>query len=169
MTKPKAEGGRGPSIPPTALELARFGHVAATIRAALESKGWTVAELNAALGKERGDAGAYKWISGKGAPNPVNAQRIAKVLNVSTSDLVARDVPEATLAKPLLPAITTTIGEPRKVDGPPAKRPEVLSFSVDDEGRARIKLDVSLPVGDATPLLRMLLDAGLVMGGRSVE
>jgi hypothetical protein len=164
MTKPlPPDKKRQPPIPPTPLELARFGHVAATVRAALEAKGWGPPEFNQALGKERGDAGCYKWIAGKGAPSPVNAQRIAKVLGVSISDLVAREVKAVTLAKA---AITTTIPATPVA---PVKRTEVLAFTVDDEGRARIKLDVSLPVADATPLLRMLLDAGLVMGGRAVE
>jgi hypothetical protein len=39
----------------------------------------------------------------------------------------------------------------------------VLQFEVDGDGLARIRLDVSLPSADAVPLLRMLLDAGMIM------
>ena len=58
---------------------------------------------------------------------------------------------------------------------PAAPRPittrvgDILSFAVTATGEARIKLDIVLPLANATPLLRMLLDAGVVFTGETVE
>jgi hypothetical protein len=46
----------------------------------------------------------------------------------------------------------------------PARVGDVLSFVVSGDGMARIKLDATLPLATATPLFRMLLDAGIVFG-----
>lgn len=162
--KPGAKPRSAP-IPATPLQLARFGHVAATIRKAMDARQWGPADLNQALGYERGNAVVYHWLNGKGAPLPKNAERIAKVLQVKVDDLAPRDVPASTLAAaepvrsvaPPMPAVAAPRGR------------EVLGFSVDDAGHARIKLDVALPVADAAPLLRMLLDAGFVIGARPDE
>jgi hypothetical protein len=41
---------------------------------------------------------------------------------------------------------------------------DVLGFSVGTDGMARLRLDVTLPLDQAAPLLRVLLDAGVVLG-----
>jgi hypothetical protein len=58
-------------------------------------------------------------------------------------------------------------GPPQAV--PLVKRPEVLGFSVDDEGRAVIRLHAALPIEEGAALLRLLLDAGFVMARRERE
>jgi hypothetical protein len=50
-----------------------------------------------------------------------------------------------------------------------ARAGDVLSFSVSATGEARIRLDVALPLETAKPLLRMLLDAGIVFGSGEAE
>ncbi len=48
----------------------------------------------------------------------------------------------------------------------PASRPEppVLSFAVAGAGTAQIRIEATMPLESAKPLLRMLLDAGCVFG-----
>jgi hypothetical protein len=45
----------------------------------------------------------------------------------------------------------------------------VLQFAVQSDGNARIRLDCVLPFEKATPLLRTLLDAGLVVLGTKAD
>ena len=144
---------------PTAVQVAKFGHSTATIREALKKKGWEISDLNLALGKDRGNALPYHWVNGKGCPSPRYAALVAKALNVDIADLAPRDVREVSLVKPKVDVVRVTAP-------PPGQRApgDVLTFSVDREGNARIKLDAVLPVEQAAPLFRMLLDAGIVMG-----
>ena len=146
----------------TAEPLARYGHIAAGLRAFLKARKWAIGDLNQAMGNERGHTGVYIWLNARGAPMKENRQKLAEVTGIPEIELMARSV--KTTAKP--PAV---IERAVAIASAPTKRQEVLSFSVDDEGRARIRLDVAMPVEDATPLLRMLLDAGLVMGRAASE
>lgn len=151
----------GTPKPATAEQVAKYGHCAATMRAALKAKGWTIGDLNRALGKERGYSPPHVWNNAKGAPGPKLAKVVAKLLDVDPHDLTRRSMTAADLKQPeashaLVRATATA----------PAQRApgDVLTFSVDREGNARIKLDAVLPVEQAAPLFRMLLDAGIVMG-----
>lgn len=49
-------------------------------------------------------------------------------------------------------------------EAPAVRRAEVLSFVAMDDGSARVRVDVTLPVAQGAPLLRLLLDAGLMLG-----
>jgi hypothetical protein len=141
-----------------------FGHAAATMRAALKAKGWTIPDFNQAMGRERGYAGAHVWFAGKGLPGPKHRDKVAKVLSVSAEDLKPRQHVEVTLSDPsrslaVIPAPTASQAARKSGD--------VLLFAVDAEGVARLRLDVALPIEKGAALLRMLLDAGIVMGGES--
>lgn len=60
-----------------------------------------------------------------------------------------------------MPAVIEAPGAPAAVASQ-RRVVEVLAFTANNAGEARIRLDVTLPMAAATPLLRMLLDAGLV-------
>ena len=49
--------------PATPEQIAQNGHIAATIRAVMKQRGWKMPDLNEALGKPRGDAGIFQWVS----------------------------------------------------------------------------------------------------------
>lgn len=140
-------------------EVARFGHIAAALRAVMKQRGWKVPDFNEALGKTRGDAGIFKWLAARGAPSPANRALLAEVTGIPEAALRPR-VPGA--PPPPSQAVALVEPPPAKISAATVRVGDVLSFVVSSTGEARIRLDVSLPVAAATPLLRMLLDAGLV-------
>jgi hypothetical protein len=143
------------AAPATAAQLAMFGHIATAIREAMARKQWKPGDLNRALGKAAGDAGVYKYLSGKGAPIPVNARKLAKALGISPDALVKRRLSESVVGEPTN-AVVRVAGAVRAPD-------PILMFATLPDGTARIKLDVSGPIAEIVPLLRMLLDAGMVI------
>ena len=150
------------AAPPTREQVARFGHIAARLRAYLKMREMSVADLCEELGLDRDNSRPYPWIAGKGAPNDGIRAKLAKVTGIPEADLMRRGSgdPPPSQAVALAPAaprpITTRVGD-------------ILSFAVTATGEARIKLDIVLPLANATPLLRMLLDAGVVLTGETVE
>jgi transcriptional regulator with XRE-family HTH domain len=143
--------------PATAAQVARNGQVAALLRAELDKRGWTPRRLNEAMGKPASHTASYVWLSAKGAPAPKLAARLAKVLGVAVERLQPNTGAPTQVAS-REPATATILA--------PKRAAEVLSFAVLDDGHARLRLDVVLPVTEAAPLLRLLLDAGIVMGAR---
>lgn len=148
----------GRAQPATPEQIAMYGHIAAMIRAKLKDKGWSIGDLNQAMGYERANTGIYTHVNGKGAPGPKVRERLAKVLGVHEDELRARPVPSAAMSERRALAVVDA--------GRPIVRQQgdVLSFTVNHLGMARIKVDATLPLDKATPLFRMLLDAGLVFG-----
>jgi transcriptional regulator with XRE-family HTH domain len=147
--------------PHTAHErLAVYGGVAAAIRAAMERKGIKPAELNEAIGRERSHASLYHYINGKMAPDTAIRPRLAKALGI----------PESALRKAALGDGPSASPEPGtalvRLAGPPAGRlPDVLTFAIAPDGTARLRLDYTAPAERGVALLRLLLDAGLVLAG----
>lgn len=141
--------------PATPEQIAQNGHIAATIRAVMKQRGWKMPDLNEALGKPRGDAGIFKWVHATGAPSPRGRALLSKALGIPETELMPRmpGAPSQAVAASSAPAKLA-----------PVRVGDVLSFAVSADGAARIKLDVVLPLATATPLLRMLLDAGIVFG-----
>jgi len=145
------------SKPVTTQQIMMYGHVASALRKFLKEKGWKIGDLNKALGKDQSYSAAYQWVNGKSAPNPETAKRLSKITGIPADQLVKR-------------TSSTAI-----VTYKPSKHPimlnrpsEVLVFGVTNDGNARIKVDIVLPLDKATPLLRMLLDAGLVFAQEAV-
>jgi|SRR5580765_831157 len=140
------------ATPPTRAQVAKYGHIAARLREVCKLHSWTPSAFNKAVGV----TGAGVWLNGKGAPGPASRAKLVKVTGIVETDLMPRkpgEIPAqavATLAGPVKPT--------------PVRGGDVLSFMVSANGEARIKLDITLPVETATPLLRMLLDAGIVFG-----
>lgn len=138
----------------------RNGHAAAVIRAAMKRLDFAPADLNQKLGRMRGHSGVYMWMNAKALPADDMRAQVAKLLGVAEADLL----PRAEAPKPVpdlgprLPAPRTSIGHG-----------DVLSFRVNGGGEARITLDITLGLDKAVPLLRMLLDAGLVLVKPSPE
>lgn len=156
MKQPKQRTAR----PATAAQIAMYGHVAARLRAALEKSQMTPSDFNRALGLERGHASIYNWLNAKAGIGAKRRPGVAKLLGIPEQDLLPRSsIVSASSASIPVKAV---VGAP--VSPTLRRSAEVLSFSISDRGEARIKLDVTLPLTSATPLLRMLLDAGLVLG-----
>jgi hypothetical protein len=151
----------GRPIPATPDQIVRFGHIAAAMRKAMDAKRWTIGDLNQACGQQRGNTGVYAFLNSKAAPGAKVRARLSKVLGLPESALLARDGSRPVEAGPAL-QIEGPRATPQRAPAPP-----VLQFLVDGDGMARIKLDVSLATDKAVPLLRLLLDAGMIVGGAS--
>ncbi len=141
--------------PATPLQIARFGAVAATLRAACKRRGWGPSDLNKAIGRHPSYSSAYQWLNGKGAPSEENAAILSNLLDIPEAELRARPEVEPPPSKP---QVTTSRPAPLSA----RTQADVLAFNVSSNGDARIRLDVTLPTAQAMPLLRMLLDAGMV-------
>lgn len=140
--------------PATALELARYGHIAAFLRQQMEERGLKrPVDLNQLLGLDRGNTLAHKWLNGFGAPTKKNRALLAKKFGTQADFFLPRTGKAPTEQLPVVRQVAAS-----------ARVPEVLSFAVQADGTARIRLDVTLPIEQGAPLLRMLLDAGLVIG-----
>jgi transcriptional regulator with XRE-family HTH domain len=137
--------------PPTPHQVMIYGHVASALRSFLDSKGWNISQLNEAMGRKGSYSVAYQWLNCKQAPGPVTAKKLSKVTGIPWEQLLKRS-----------PGETPTAVVAPKVVSVQSKATEVLSFRVTNDGNARIMIDVTMPMATATPLLRMLLDAGLV-------
>jgi hypothetical protein len=135
--------------------VAKYGHIAARLREVLQQRGWKPGDLNRAIGHGAGHTSVYAWLAARGAPGPAIRGKVAAVTGIPVAELMMREAGAQALAPP-----PRALGAPQRVSA--ATRGSVLSFEVGATGEARIKLDIVLPLELATPLLRMLLDAGLV-------
>ena len=142
-------GNRKPATP---AEIARFGHIAAALRHWMATQKMTPHQLEQAVGA----ANAYPWLNSKGAPGPKFAAKLAKLTGIDVSDLVPR------LAGKPVEAVPVVVAKQRVVAVVAPERRPVLSFDIDDTGMARVRLDVTLDLEQAEPLMRLLLDAKLV-------
>ena len=150
-----------PAAPPTPAQVARYGHIAARLRAFLAEKSWSIGDLNQAMGIKRANTAIYGYVNCRGAPGPKVAAKLAKLMGCPESELRARD------GKGPPPGQDVTVLPAKPL---PPRPLDVLQFAVQSDGNARIRLDCVLPFDKATPLLRTLLDAGLVViGATKVE
>lgn len=141
--------------PANRTEVALYGHIAARLRAFLTERKMSPPDLSEALGLHRGSATPYKWLGGKGAPAKTLRGKLAKVTGIPETELMPRQ-PGMGPAQAL--ALATPPPAPAKLAT--ARDGDVLSFAISANGEARLRLDIVLPLASATPLLRMLLDAG---------
>jgi hypothetical protein len=147
----------------TPRDIAIYGHIAAAIRQAMAARDWKPADLNKAIKRPAGNSGAYHYLAGKAAPAPKARALISKALGIPEAQLMRRHVDGPQVEVEASPVLR--IEGPHRTPQAGPTRP-VLQFEVDGEGLARIRLDVSLPSTDAVPLLRLLLDAGMIMERR---
>lgn len=141
----------------TQTQIAIFGHIAGALRQKMAERGMTVPDLQKAIGMPRTSPGVYTWLAAKGGPSEENRKRLSKALGIPEADLIPRTDETAKIGRP---RGSTTIA-PRTADSFKPRPSDVLSFAMNDEGQARIKVDVTLAADRALPLLRTLMDAGI--------
>jgi transcriptional regulator with XRE-family HTH domain len=146
-------------------DVARYGHIATLMRSEMAKRGWRMADLAERLGLERRATVPYPWMRGYGAPGPMLRPKLTKLLGVPESALTAREVGDQLPA--VIEAGAGVLAPQARPQG--ARGGDPLLFRVLASGEAQIKLDLTLPLPQATPLLRMLLDAGIVFGGDGGE
>lgn len=149
---------------PNPHQIAMYGHIARVLQNFMAKKDWTIGDLNQAMGFERSYSAGYQWVNGKAGPGEKLRTKLAKVTGIPEAELTPHKplrlkdgalvaLPVANLSSSLPGPLVAT----RKVAAS-----EVLSFGVASDGQATIKLNATMPMPLAVPLLRMLLDAGLV-------
>jgi transcriptional regulator with XRE-family HTH domain len=153
----------------------RLGHIAAALREVMTRLGLTPAEVSQRLGLPKGSTTIYGWLAARAAPHPDMREKLVKVLNLRMEDVTPRE--EAPMVPPVRAAAgraLAVIAHKRPGSGP--GRPtnggggdDVFSFRVAANGMARITLNVELELARATPLFRMLMDAGLVLGPAAAD
>jgi transcriptional regulator with XRE-family HTH domain len=138
----------------TPADIARCGHIIVFLREQLERRGWTVRDLSLALALAPESTTAYAWLRGTSAPGPTLRNKLSALFNVSPEMFLPKARDER------VPPAEAPVKISRTLPAASARH-EVLSFTVGSDGNARIRLDATMPLASATPLLRMLLDAGL--------
>jgi hypothetical protein len=143
------------TITATPEQIMKFGHIASALRKFLESKDWGPGDLNVAMGKDKSYSSAYQWINGKNAPTGETRTRLSKLTGIPEEQLTSRNKNDIIRQSAIVEY------KPVRVSGG-VQTANVLTFTVKQDATARIQLDIVLPLDAATPLLRMLLDAGLI-------
>ena len=133
----------------TPQQLAENGHIAAALRTVMNAREWSVADLNEACGYRRNNTILYPVLRGNKAPSETVRQVLAKKLGIAEADLLPRKLP------------LDVVPEPQQTVVRPLATAPVLSLTVSADGEVRIKLDAAMSLANATPLLRLLLDAGI--------
>ena len=139
---------------PTPDQIAMFGHIATALRAVMQHHHWSVGDMHERLGMERSNTTLYGHLACRAAPSPKLRAKMAKTFGIPETELMKRDL--------VTGQTMVTVHEPRQHIMKPMSPLPVLSFTVDASGMARIKLDAAMSLAAASPLLRILLDAGIV-------
>lgn len=162
-------------MPPSAEQVAIYGQVAARLRAALSERDWSPTLLREKLKMSANNPVVYMWLASKGAPSMRYRPTLSKLLGISVADLTPNDDERGPKGGAAHKAKGKNWGGARTGAGHPqgmvviekAPKPvalaDVLAFNVSPDGMARLRLDVVLPIDKATPLLRLLLDANLML------
>lgn len=148
MKRPKKMSKPSPATPQ---QIILYGNVAATLREYIKANSLTPMKFNELVGMKPANPGIYNYLNSKAAPGVVMRARITKATGIPESALLPRG---------MAPSVTVATVKP--VAMPKPKPKDVLSFNVENNGMATLTLNAYLPVTEAMPLLRMLLDAGLV-------
>jgi len=132
-------------------QIMKYGGVATALREWCERNNKTAKDINLIIGKDMGYSAGYIWLNGKGAPGPKTIKLLSKGTGIPEAQLMRRN----------------TMNEVETIPAKINSNPPVFSFTVNDNGEARIKLDVTLPIQQAVPLFRMILDAGVIVNGQT--
>lgn len=172
-----------PSIAPSPEELARFGHIAAVLRAYCRHFDMSVADFQQYVLRERRTATAvYPWLAARAAPSEARRLVICAGTGITPLHLCERDpddprpVPQPDPAAFRLPIgwagrprlfkpalqLPAPAEAPAELLSPPAPpEPDPLEFQAHADGTATIRVHKRLPIEHATKLFRVLLDSGV--------
>ena len=133
-------------------QIARNGHVAALLRKRMNEMQWQPKDINAALKLSAGHPTVYSWLSSEAAPGPKYREKLAKIFKMP---------PENFMPRPLNTTERTEIVSTAVAIAPAPKN--VLTLAINNQGEARIQLDVLLPAQQAMALARSLFDFGITI------
>jgi len=130
----------------------RFPVLAATLRGYMMREGITARDLNDRLGVRRVNSSTHGWIAGTQKPQTKTLAKIAKLTGVPVTQLIGEE-PRGVADVPVVAAGVVAV----------APVHDMLLVAFRSDGTARIRMDVTLDHTRAMPLLRTLMDAGLVV------
>ena len=133
---------------PTPRQLIQYGSIAGELRKWCKANNKTVHDINEMIGKDRHYSLGYHWLNGKGAPTGENLKLISKGTGIPKEKLIRQPFHDEEETNP-------------QVIMPIKDAASLISFTVNGTGEARIRLDVTLPLHQAAPLFRLILDAGI--------
>ena len=127
-------------------------HIAALIKSTMTERNWKMADLNKALGFDERSTSAYSWLNGH-LPRAENKIKLAQALNIPMEEFEPKSSQALIVTTKKPPTITKRIVQPQSTSP--------LTFTVSLDGKARIQLDIELPLEEATELLQALMVYGL--------
>lgn len=105
----------------------------------------SVGDLNELMNRERAHSAGYCYISGKTTPTRKARELISKVTGIPKEHLMPRDI------EPVIKQPTPMLVVNNKLS-------ETLHFTVLEDGKGRIRLDIVLPAKDALALLQLIME-----------
>lgn len=142
--------------PATPLELAKFGHIAAALRQALDARGWKPGDLNEQLRIKRDNTGIYRYLNAKAAPAPKLRRRLSLLLGLPQAQLeVSGSGGEPAEGRALVVAETRSVIFPGPAARPVPVRP-VFSLVGLGDGRGRLVVEIEGPIAPVMTLWRKL-------------
>ena len=102
----------------------------------------SVGDLNELMNREKTHTAGYCYTSGKTTPTRKARELISKVTGIPEEQLMPRD-------------IEPVMKQPQPVNN---KLSETLHFTVLEDGKGRIRLDIVLPAKDALALLQLIME-----------
>lgn len=134
-------------------QIARNGHVAALLRQRMNEMHWQPKDLNAALKLSGGHPTVYSWLSAESAPGSQYREKLAKIFKMPPENFMPRPLNNAERTEIVAHSATVLAPAPKNV----------LTLAINNQGEARIQLDVLLPAQQAMALARSLFDFGITI------
>jgi len=105
----------------------------------------SVGDLNELMNREKTHTAGYCYTSGKTTPTRKARELISKVTGIPEEQLMPRDI------EPVMKQPTPMLVVNNKLS-------ETLHFTVLEDGKGRIRLDIVLPAKDALALLQLIME-----------
>ena len=147
------------------------------IRRYLERENISQSELSRRLGM-RSSSSVHLWTHGLGFPAPAFLAKLAALLQVDKAELLPREGGELVPLRKRLPpaevearALEAHLRAPLPASANGARKPlpDVLAYTVAPDGQAELRVVARGPHARMAAVFRLLLDAGLVPGGKEED
>jgi hypothetical protein len=137
-----------------------LAHIVAALRDYIATEGISPSELQQRLGLHRKSTTAYGWLAGANCPTAPFRAALSKLLGQP----VAFFTPRHTAAETALGPARTALVLAAQHQPPPPPGPAQggrLAYEGHGDGTATVTVRARLPIEQAKPLFRLLLDAGI--------
>lgn len=140
----------------------RFGHIAGALREFMDQQGWKVPQLNEAIGLAPASVAPYNWLAAKGGIRPLFHKKLSKLTGLPIETWQPRSKRQPTIINghdmPIAPTTPTS-----------SRVAEIMSVNFSNDGKGRIRLDVTLPASEAMKIAKALFDCELVPASENAD